>query len=320
MDAPRAARGASRTDLEEALQSIRRALAEREDAPSGAWVEETAQELAAGTKPGWYFPAASGGGLAFYARRGEDAFGHVDAGPGPNAEARAERLATTLLDGFPEAVRSANVGFTSLAPDVERGLVERLARRPGSVAIERLSLERPLSEPDGRPVAPPPGVRLLPVRDVTVESLADLDRRAFVGSVDELLIGPTIDEYRQVLAAILDGRLGRFVDEASVALVEPEPLRLVGAALTTEQSIHRGILADLVVDPDRRRHGLGRFLIAWVDRALFALGYESVRLWVSAANAPARGLYDRFGFRTIGGATLYRWSRPPAASHPQPGR
>lgn len=317
MDDPRPTRGERRTDLEERLGEVRRELGRRDELPSGAWVEETAQELYDGSKAGWYYPAAAGGGIAFFARRGREAYGHVHAGGPADATERAVRLATALVDGLPADVASVTLGFTGLSAEEERTAAQRLSERPGSTVIGRRALDRPLSATDGGAAEPPPaGTDLVRLTDVTVEALADLDRRAFTGSFDELLIPEGPDGYRRVLQEMLDGRLGRFVEEASFALVETEPIRLIGGVLTTEQSIRRAILADFVVDPERRRRGLARYLMRAVLRALWALGYESVRLWVTEANRPARGLYDAFGFRTIAEATLYRWDRPAATSHP----
>jgi ribosomal protein S18 acetylase RimI-like enzyme len=321
MDAPRPAQGASRALLEELLQAVRRELVRREEAPSGDWVEESARDLATGAKPGWFYPKSDGDGIAFYARRTHEAYGHVHAGAGPEQLDRGLRLASTLLESLPVDVRTVNLGFTGLEGEEEARFVGRLAERPGSTVIERLSMDRSLSGADGDArVPPPPGVRLVPVREVTLDALAELDRRAFDGTVDELLVGPRVEEYRFILDSILEGRLGRFVDEASVALVEPDPPRLVGAVLTSEQSIRRAVMVDLMVDPERRRRGVGRFLVTWVLRALWALGYESIRLWVTEANRPARELYAGFGFCQVGRSTIYRWDRPGPPSQAQSDR
>lgn len=318
MSSPRPTASASRDELEELLNGVRKALLRREEAPAGDWVETSATELRAGTKLGWYYPVTEGGGLAFWTRRGPEAYGHVHAGEGALRGAQAERLATAMLDGLPLDVASIDVGFTGLLPEEERSLTRTLGRRPGASVIEREALERPITDADNDPaLRPPPGLRQVPVRDVTLEALADLDRRAFRGTVDERLIGPRTEEYRYVLGSILEGSLGRFLDEASTALLEGEPPQLVGAILTSEQSARRAIFVDLMVDPGSRRHGYGRFLVRWGVRALLALGHEQVRLWVTVANTPARGLYDSFGFRRTSSATIYRWERGGSAAHPQ---
>ncbi len=91
---------------------------------------------------------------------------------------------------------------------------------------------------------------------------------------------------------------------------------MIGAVLCSERSSRRAIVVALMVDPSRRRTGLGRFLLGWSMRALWALGYESVRLWVSVGNTAAVDLYRSFGFRAVLPATIYRWDRP--GSTPQP--
>jgi ribosomal protein S18 acetylase RimI-like enzyme len=316
-DDPRPAAGAPRWELEELLQQVRRALAARDEDPTGTWVEESATDLASGTKSGWYLPGPEGG-IVFYARRGPATFGHLHAVGG---RAVARRLAGTLLANLPVDVASLDLGFTGLAPLDERALADGLAAAPGSTVIERQAMERPLTAADGRfPPDPPAGVDRLPVSAVTVEALVELDRLAFRGSTDALLLGNEPGAYRRALEAMLESRLGRFLGEASAALLEPEPTRLVGAVLTAERSSRRAIVLDLVVDPERRRRGLGRFLLGWTLRAVWALGYESARLWVSVRNEAAVELYRTFGFRTTLEATIYRWDRAASVAQPQTSR
>ncbi len=317
MDVPRAAAEARAADLEELLQMVRRDLLLREEAPSGDWIEASVRELRSGERPGWYLPLAGGGGIAFYRCRGSHAFGHVHVGPGVTGTDRAVRLATTLLDALPGTLASVDLGFTGLAGDAEREAVGRLARRVGSTVIERVSMERPLSAADAAPLPElPKGTIGVPVQDVTVEALADLDLRAFRGTTDELLLGGGADDYRRSIEALVGGQLGRFLDDASLALVEPDPARLVAALLTSERNIRRAIFLDLMTDPERRRRGLARYLLRWGFRALWALGYQSVRLWVTLANAPARALYDDLGFVAGPRATIYRWDRVSRSAQP----
>lgn len=318
MEAPRSTAGAPLDLLVELVQSLRRELGRRGEAPAGEWVETSAAELRSGAKVGWYYPPGSGGGLGFYASRGGEAYGHVHAGEGPEAGNRALDLARTVLDSLPASVRSIDIGFTGLAADRESEMLRTLAERPGSTVIERLALVRDLTPSDGetRPSVPP-GVELIAARSVTLEAIADLDRRAFSGTVDELLVGPSPEDYRRVVAALFDGRLGRFLDEASTALVTGEPPVLAGTLLSGEQSPQQAIFLEFLVDPAYRGRGYGRFLLAWGFRALWALGYSTVRLWVTAGNAPARHLYAATGFRPFASAAIYRWERSAEAPHRQ---
>ncbi len=320
MELPRPARGAPADRLLELVHELRRELLLREESPSGAWVEESAARLRSGETPGWVL-SEEPGGLAFFNVRGPAAFGHVHVPAGPNGSERGSALAEAVLAGLPSAVGSVDLGFTGLTVEDERAVLVRLAARPGSTVIEREAMERPLGGEDGAPVGPlPPGVRHAPIRDVTLDALADLDVRAFRGSDDELLIGHDLGDYRRVLESLLAGGMGRFLDEASTALVETEPVRLVGAILTSEQSPRRAVFLDFMVDPERRGHGHGRYLLRWGFRALWALGYESVRLWVTMSNQTARRLYADVGFRPTSRAAIYRWERSTAGSQPHSGR
>jgi ribosomal protein S18 acetylase RimI-like enzyme len=313
---PRRAVEARASDLEELLQLVRRDLLLREESPSGSWIDESVQELRSGARPGWYLPLSGGGGIAFYRRRGPHGYGHVHAGPGATGGERAYSLATTLLDALPADLASIDLGFTGLSDAEERKLVARLAKRPGSTVIERSAMERPLSAADADAAPEPPrGLVRVAVRDVTLEALADLDFRAFRGTTDELLIGGGPAEYLRSIESLLSGQLGRFLDEASTALLEGEPPRLVGALFTAERNTRRAIFLDLMTDPERRRRGFGRFLLAWGLRALWALGYQSVRLWVTESNVAARRLYESMGFVPGTRATIYRWDR--VSSSPQ---
>ena len=286
----------------------------RRESPAGEWVEEVATGLRAGHRPGWYLPLAHGGGLAFYTERGTDAFGHVHVGEGPEREARALALANVLLDRLPASVRSIDLGWTGMPPEVERRVAEQLASRVGSTVISRGAVERALTAADDAELGDPPeGLARVPLTDVTVDALALLDQRAYAGTVDELLVGPRFEDHQRVIEALLAGSLGPFVGEASAALLVPEPLRLVGALFTAEQSPRHAVFLNFMIDPADRGRGYGRYLLRWGLRALRALGYDGVHLWVTDANVPARTLYEETGFRPVASATIYRWERPTSA-------
>jgi len=317
MEPPRPATSAPRDELFELVHQVRQELLLRDESPTGEWIEETTDDLKAGRKPGWYYPAGGGGGLAFYSARGPDAFAHVHVPAGPGELERARGLSNALLDGLARGIRSIDAGFTGLTIESERSLLEDLGRRPGSRIIERACMERTLGPADGEHAPPiPDGVRMVPIRAVTVDALADLDWRAFRGSDDALLIGPEPIQYRRVLDALLAGEMGRFVDEASTALLLSDPPRLAGAILSAERSPRRAIFVDFMVDPELRGRGYGRFLFLWGLRALWALGYERVGLWVTRSNEPARRMYERSGFLVTARAAIYRWER--GAPTPQP--
>lgn len=318
MDDPLPTRGARLEGLVEVVQQVRKALLARDESPAGDWVERTAEDLRSGRTPGWYYPADPGAGVAFFSTSGTEAYGHVHVADAPGAVDRGERLASALVDHLPKGIRSINLGFTGLSPVHEQELLDRLTPRPGATVIERIALERSLGAEDGRSPGPvPEGLTLVPIRAVTVDALADLDFRSVRGSPDALLIGERVDEYRRVTAALLDGSLGRFLDEASTALFKPDPPRLVGAILSAERSPRKAMFVNFMVDPEFRRKGYGRYLFRWGLRALWALGYQRIHLWVTAANEPARRLYQEFHLEPTVRSTIYRLSlaADPAQPH-----
>lgn len=217
---------------------------------------------------------------------------------------------------MPPALRSLSLGFTGLLPEEEGPVLAELAR-PGSSVIRRFALERAIG-PEDEPAPPNParGLRHVAIRDITLDALTDLDFRAFRSTPDARLIGADPAPYRRALQALLAGEAGRFLDEASTTLYRPDPPGLVGAILTGERSPRRAIFLDLMVDPSERGHGYGRYLLQWGFRALRALGYQQVRLWVSESNEVARGLYNSLGFATVHATTIYRWDRPDSSAHP----
>ena len=321
MDDPLPASRARLDELLEIVQQVRKALLARDESPAGDWVERTAEALRSGRTPGWYYPVDPGAGVAFYSTSGEEAYGHVHVAEEAGAVDRGERLAIALLEALPAGVRSVNIGFTGLSPAHEGELMARLAERPGGTVLERMAMERSLGLEDGRPPGPVPDhLALVPIRAVTVEALADLDFRSVHGTVDELLIGDRVEEYRRVTAALIDGSLGRFLDEASTALYLPDPPRLVGAILSAERSPRKGIFVNFMVDPEYRRRGYGRYLFRWGLRALWALGYERVHLWVTAENEPARRLYHEFHLEPTVRSTIYRVTRESAPPQPHSDR
>jgi ribosomal protein S18 acetylase RimI-like enzyme len=310
-------RGARIDDLLELVHDVRKSLLARDESPAGNWVEQTAEDLRSGAAHGWYYPPGPSAGLAFYSTSGPDAYGHVHVREAEGAVDRAEQLTDVLVSDLPSRVRTASIGFTGLSPAHEEELVLRLSGRPGATIIERMGMERSLGADDGQPPGPvPDGLKLIPIRDVTVDALADLDMRSVRGSSDALLIGNRIEEYRRVTAALREGSLGRFLEEASTALYRPEPPHLVGAILSAERSPRKGIFVSFMVDPEFRRRGYGRFLFRWGLRALWALGYEKVHLWVTSSNEPALRLYREFRLEPIARSTIYRVTR--AGEPPQP--
>jgi ribosomal protein S18 acetylase RimI-like enzyme len=58
-----------------------------------------------------------------------------------------------------------------------------------------------------------------------------------------------------------------------------------------------GVLHDIVVDPERRGHGVGGMLLEATVARLKSLGAPQLVLWTAELNEPAQRLFARAGFR-----------------------
>jgi ribosomal protein S18 acetylase RimI-like enzyme len=304
--------------LFELVGLVRAELKRRGDPLAPEWVDQAVSDLRAGTLKGWYYPPSPGpGGLGFFSVGGRRAYGHVHVEMAPEQAERALALVEALLAQLPAGVNRCDIGITGLPETAERALAETLLAHGGEIVV-RWAMERPIDPRDGRDIGPPPAdLRHERPANVTLDALVALDERAFRGTPDETLIADSVADHRRVVREILDGRLGRFVEEASTILLDGTN-QVVGAVLSAEENPRKAVLLDLLVDPALKRRGVGRYLLHWVFRAGYALGYSSVGLWVTEANLPARQLYDREGFAPRLSATIYRWSRTPVSEPPAP--
>jgi ribosomal protein S18 acetylase RimI-like enzyme len=314
----RDARTAREDELLELVHSLQKDLEAHGERLPTAWGEEAIADLRTGQLTGWFRPPSDAGGeLGFFSRRPSRIFGHVHLLPGPEIVERAlalmERIATDPV------ARSAalNLGVTGLDPDAEAAVVRRWSDIRGRGVTVREGLERRVDVPDLLAEEPtPPDFTPVPISAITTEAIADLDRRAFKGTADAELFAADLPESTRMIARILEGGLGRLLEEASVGLVDRQG-RLQGVVVTVELSPSIGLVADLVVGPELRRRGIGRHLLRWTLRALRALGHQRARLWVTEGNLSARALYAQLEFHPYARAVIYRQDGPGDAAHPQ---
>ncbi|MCR5664622.1 MAG: ribosomal protein S18-alanine N-acetyltransferase [Oscillospiraceae bacterium] len=90
-------------------------------------------------------------------------------------------------------------------------------------------------------------------------------------------------------------------DENHVFLVaeDSENGELLGYVSMTHV-LDEGYISNVAVDPACRREGVGSALIEELLRRAGELELSFVTLEVRESNAPAVGLYERFGFRPVG--------------------
>ena len=70
---------------------------------------------------------------------------------------------------------------------------------------------------------------------------------------------------------------------------------IVGSAMGGYEG-HRGWVNYVAVDPDHRRHGIGRCMMEELDRRLAAVGCPKINLQIRASNAAVAEFYRSIGF------------------------
>ncbi|HEV2316280.1 MAG TPA: GNAT family N-acetyltransferase [Thermoplasmata archaeon] len=304
---------ARRTDavtLLELTAGLRKALLARGEILDAGWPEEAVADLRAGRVEGVTLRRGRDvEALGMLSLRPQRGYGHAHV---VGADGRVE-LGRELLEAIaalaPPEVDRIDIGLTGLSPEEEDALVPIIAGRPGFEAIRRLALTRTLELDHPQEVpAIPPGLVLRTPRTLALGALGRLDWEAFRGSPDAEFVADTLEGNQRLIEAIFAGHLGRFLEEASVALADEDGVP-AGFVLVVEESPRVGVIVDLAVDPGHRRSGLGRFLLARALRALVALGHARARLWVTDSNAPARALYASMQFAPEARSYVYRWRR-----------
>lgn len=306
----RPARELRRDELWNLVGTIRHQLAQRGEILPASWVDDTADAISRGIGVAWYTgKPGSPTGLAIEWVREKKGYGHLHATGLPEGVPDLARLARRLAEALPADVDRLDMGATGLSEPDERELGRQLGDDPRFTTLLRHSMVRSLNttEPPPEPRWPP-DLLVTTVRHVPFDQLTDLDWRTYRGTPDESLLSGTPEGNRELLENALAGLFGPYLDAASPAVRLPSG-PLVGFAVACQESLRSGILLDLAVDPDYRRRGIGEALVLRTLRALLAMGYPKVHLWVTDGNQPARALYDKVGFVVDASAAIYRWNR-----------
>ncbi len=100
-------------------------------------------------------------------------------------------------------------------------------------------------------------------------------------------------------------------DRDTNGLLAVDGQQLVGFALMKylDEQAHLFLLA---VMPERRRAGVGRALLAWLECSALVAGLGSLHLEVRAGNAGARAFYGALGFEECGTVAGYYGGREAA--------
>ena len=128
------------------------------------------------------------------------------------------------------------------------------------------------------------------LRDVPGDELAALLRSAYAGTVDDE--GEDEEAAKSEIHETLNGRYGELLEEASGAVVENGVL--TSAIIVT---LYRGspLIAYILTEPSRQRHGYATTLMTRACRVLGAQGFEVVNLAVTVGSQ-GEPLYRDLGF------------------------
>lgn len=93
-------------------------------------------------------------------------------------------------------------------------------------------------------------------------------------------------------------------DDETMVLIASRDGTIAGFAIMKfgEEQAHLFLLA---VRPEYRRAGIGRSMVAWLEKSCRTAGIQSVRLEVRASNRVALRFYRKLGYRYIGRVAGY---------------
>lgn len=140
-------------------------------------------------------------------------------------------------------------------------------------------------------VMPMPGVRTL--RKDDEQLLGTLLYAAYKGTVDDE--GESLNDALQEAQRTLRGEYGPVMWNVSFLLVSGDTA--VGASVVTMWGDDdTPFLAFSAVHPKRQREGIATHLLRLSLAGLRKIGYQRLRLMVTAANTPAVRFYEKMGF------------------------
>lgn len=97
----------------------------------------------------------------------------------------------------------------------------------------------------------------------------------------------------------------------ALVVVARAEARIAGFAIMRyhDDDAHLDLLA---VAPDRRRHGLGRRLVEWLEKPALVAGISSVFLEVRESRPDVQTFYERLGYQSLGRLRRYYQGRESA--------
>ncbi len=191
---------------------------------------------------------------------------------------------------------SGCVAFPDRILEIDEALQSRTFRVRGFRHIERIRLRMAL---ESLPVRPSPsGITAREVRPDDRDPLIHLFQRAYGNDIDALF-GAHLDPQRDASDYIDQQIIHQALWNQEASFLASSGGVVVGAVLTLRTE-PVPLVADLMVDPNFRRQGIGTTLLLDCLRALRAQGDSMAELTVTLDNPnDALGHYQRLGFRLV---------------------
>lgn len=165
-----------------------------------------------------------------------------------------------------------------------------------------MKLETPLTENLGE----------VDISKIKAADYSDIEYEAFRGSEDEILFNSgNRDERIEFCRGLFDGSLGKVIGPASKVLMQGNKIAaaLVATDYRSVDDLKSALIADIFVRKNLRGKGIAKYLLANTLNVLKIKGYDECALWVSTNN-PARGIYDKLGFRDSGTKEVFYYLKP----------
>ncbi|WP_018134258.1 GNAT family N-acetyltransferase [Acaricomes phytoseiuli] len=141
--------------------------------------------------------------------------------------------------------------------------------------------------------------------DISTRALESADiaglGELYFTAYDAGLAEASLEEAKNVMAEIFDGKLGSLLSDASHAALSDDG-SIVAAILVVERATHEGapespFLIELFTDRAHRRRGLAERLVLVAGDKLFHSGHQQVAVRVDDENSAALALYLSMDFR-----------------------
>lgn len=150
-----------------------------------------------------------------------------------------------------------------------------------------------------------------PAGDLVVRSYRSADHERVIALWQAVGFNPRSGDRREAIAYKLGNDRGPFL----VATIEG---RIVGTGMASWDGRWAWV-SRVAVDPAHQRQGIGRRLMAALEKQMAALGAERAYLITSEENGPARSFYEGLGYEVAEGLLVMRKGMEEACCH-GPGR